>query len=54
LTEELIRVQSTATRLEEERERMEELVRGVLNSHSWRWSRPIRLAGELLKRFKRR
>jgi hypothetical protein len=58
LTEELVQVQSTATRLEEEREhvlqerqRMEELVRSVLNSRSWRWSRPIRLVGEFLNRF---
>jgi SAM-dependent methyltransferase len=41
LTEELVRVQSTAMQLQE-----------VLNSRSWRWSRPIRLVGELLNRFK--
>ena len=47
LTEELIRVQSMASRLEEE-------LRGVLNSRSWRWSRPIRLVRELLNRLKGR
>jgi FkbM family methyltransferase len=61
LTEELLRVQSAATRLQEEREhvlqerqRMDELARAVLNSRSWRWSRPIRLVGNLLNRFKGR